>query len=85
MTEPLPYTQPCGCPIGEGHRCVPPFASTDSACWPAESQPCKMNETSTKAARAVRQHRYLGPNPYREGLDVIIPAHARAGDRIEVV
>ena len=25
MTDPLPITQSCGCPVGEGHRCPPPF------------------------------------------------------------
>lgn len=31
MTEPLPITDVCGCPIGEGHFCRPPWV--DEAEW----------------------------------------------------
>ena len=27
----ITLTQPCGCPVGEGHRCPPPWVEGD---WP---------------------------------------------------
>lgn len=30
LTAPLPISQPCGCPIGDGHYCEPPFAHKEA-------------------------------------------------------
>lgn len=29
MTDPLPILQPCGCVVGEGHRCLPAWAEPE--------------------------------------------------------
>lgn len=70
----LPYTQKCGCPIGAGHTCPPPFYRGDdwpgTATWPAESQGCKMDmEQNINGPDPVRKHHVdQGLTPDKEGL-----------------
>ena len=33
MTDPLPITEPCGCKVGQGHVCPPPWVDAEE--WAA--------------------------------------------------